>query len=700
MKVSIRFLLVGAFACLIVGAAAIYFDQGRQATAGAPDYWITIDSAELDHLRKDAASSDLAVRLEPVESREGISIIKLDELGSQALSGSMHGAFHKCAGFMRHESLEAARRSIEASLRATSDLQLVDYTIDNEAAVVPMIAEAAEPNVRQTIIDLSALPNRRHNLQGGLDGANMILTKWRNLVVGRSDISVTPYGHFSPTNPDVFLTQQPSIVMTIQGTEFPDEIVVLGGHQDSINGSNSTGAAPGADDDASGIASLTEAIRVIVAKGFRPKRTIQFMAYAAEEVGLIGSNNIAQNYRAQNKNVIGVMQLDMTNYSGNWADIVMITDNTNAAQNQFIRDLAAEYLPTLVVKDDACGYGCSDHKSWHDQNYPASMPFEAKFSNTGAPRQYNTLIHTTSDTIARSNNNANHAVKFTKLALSFAGELAKGSIAQAAPEPTKFDFDGDGKADVSVFRSNGGVWHTNNSTAGYSAIPFGLPTDQIVPADFDGDGKTDVAVYRDGIWHLLRSQAGYTSVLWGLAGDIPQPEDFDGDGTADIAVFRPSNGTWYILRSSGGSSIYRFGLNGDRAVASDFDGDGVADAAVYRGGIWHVLGSNQGYYSLQFGIATDTAMTGDFDGDGKADPTVFRGGVWYSLRSAGGVSIIQWGLGADVPAAGDFDGDGKADIAVYRGGVWYIINSSNGSYRIELFGLPDDEPASAAYIQP
>ncbi|MBK9171919.1 MAG: FG-GAP repeat protein [Chloracidobacterium sp.] len=53
-----------------------------------------------------------------------------------------------------------------------------------------------------------------------------------------------------------------------------------------------------------------------------------------------------------------------------------------------------------------------------------------------------------------------------------------------------------------------------------------------------------------------------------------------------------------------------------------------------------------------------------------------------------------------MPAAGDFDGDGKADIAVYRGGVWYIINSSNGSYRIELFGLPDDEPASAAYIQP
>ena len=53
--------------------------------------------------------------------------------------------------------------------------------------------------------------------------------------------------------------------------------------------------APGADDDASGIATLTEVIRVALANGWKPKRTVKFMGYAAEEVGLRGSNAIAQN---------------------------------------------------------------------------------------------------------------------------------------------------------------------------------------------------------------------------------------------------------------------------------------------------------------------------------------------------------------------------------------------------------------------
>lgn len=677
--------------CLLLTTAVVFWPFDRDTKAGPPQYWITVDESELEHLRANLVAPDIA-DLELVEKRGGLAIVRADEVQLLALTSGMHDAFHKCAGFIRHSSYDEASAAIDDHLAASVLNQLVDYTIDNQASVNPMLGLAQEAKVRQTIADLSALPTRRHDQQGGIDGANTILTKWRTLALGRSDITVEPFGHFN-TNGD-FLTPQPSIVMTILGTEFPNEIVVVGGHQDSINSSGgATALAPGADDDASGVASITEAIRVIKETGFRPKRTVQFMAYAAEEIGLVGSKNIAEFYRAQNKNVVGVMQLDMTNFKGPSADIAMITDNTNAAQNQFIKDLVIAYQPSLVVIDSACGYGCSDHASWHAKQYAASMPFEAKY-----PAEYNTAIHKTTDTLDRSSNNANHALKFSKLAISYVAELAKGSVATVAAPRTRFDFDGDGKADLSVFRPADGVWHINGSATGYSATGFGISTDRVIPADFDGDGKTDISVYRDGVWHLLRSGSGYTSLLWGTAEDIPQPGDYDGDGKADQAVFRPSNGTWYVLKSTGGYSIFQFGLLGDKPVAADFDGDGKIDAAVYREGVWHILGSTSGYRSLLFGLATDRPVTGDFDGDGKYDPGVFRDGVWYTLRSTAGFHAFQWGIGTDVPSAADYDGDGKADAAVYREGVWYVINSANSSIRIEQFGVAGDVPSPSAFI--
>jgi hypothetical protein len=147
---------------------------------------------------------------------------------------------------------------------------------------------------------------------------------------------------------------------------------------------------------------------------------------------------------------------------------------------------------------------------------------------------------------------------------------------------TAFDFDGDGKADVSVFRPSNGAWYLNQSANGFTGVSFGQNGDRIVPADYDGDGKTDTAVYRNGTWYLNRSQLGFTGVSFGEATDVPVPEDYDGDGKADIAVFRPSTGTWYLLRSQLGFTGIPFGQTGDKPIAADYDGDGKTDIGVYR----------------------------------------------------------------------------------------------------------------------
>ena len=207
-----------------------------------------------------------------------------------------------------------------------------------------------------------------------------------------------------------------------------------------------------------------------------------------------------------------------------------------------------------------------------------------------------------------------------------------------SPRPAQFDFDGDGRSDISVSRPSDRVWYLNQSTSGFSATQFGLTTDQITPGDFDGDGKTDLAVWRpsEGNWYIQRSTAGFTAIQWGLPTDLPVQGDFDGDGKTDIAVWRPSTGIWYLQQSTAGSAALQFGISEDKPLAGDYDGDGKTDLAVYRpsSGTWYLMRSTLGFTAINFGIATDKVVPADYDGDGKADLGVFRNGTWYLLQSS------------------------------------------------------------------
>ena len=298
--------------------------------------------------------------------------------------------------------------------------------------------------------------------------------------------------------------------------------------------------------------------------------------------------------------------------------------------------------------------------------------------------------------------------QFTSYAGTGRSSLAKLHINPVVKNRAPFDFDGDGKTDIGIYRPSGGEWWIQRSLTGVTtAAQFGNATDKIVPADFTGDGKADIAVWRpsDGFWFVLRSEdSSFYAVPFGTAGDIPAPADYDNDGKADTAVFRPSNGVWFIERSSGGTRIEQFGLNGDVPVAGDYDGDGSADIAIFRtsNGQWWINRSTAGVLAVTFGNSTDKPTPGDFTGDAKTDIAIWRptDGLWLILRSEDfSFYGFPFGTAGDVPAPGDYDGDGKTDATVFRpsNSVWFV-NRSTGGTAIQQFGANGDRPLPNAFV--
>lgn len=378
----------------------------------------------------EAALRDFSGRVLPRRDPTGRQLVlaSMREHQLEDLSRHVHEVERRCGGYFAFATRAEAEAFVasDAALRALGT-PLPPYLVQHQALVEGWLPQVSEPAIRATIEHLStAWPNRYYASSHGHAAATWIRDRWLSLAEGRSHVEAELFTGCGNCG------GQPSVILTIRGTDLADEIVVLGGHLDSISSSGSGNAmdAPGADDDASGIATLTEVLRIAMAEGYRPRRTVMFMAYSAEEVGLRGSRAIAQHFAAEGRNVVGVLQMDMTNYRAphSTSDIRVMTDNSHPQLVQFLKDLFDAYLAPqgYTRSDSSCGYACSDHASWTQAGFPAAMYDEGPFF----PR-----LHTPGDTLANLGGNAEHATIIARLGLAFMGELGGEARARLRPPP-------------------------------------------------------------------------------------------------------------------------------------------------------------------------------------------------------------------------------------------------------------------------
>ncbi len=342
---------------------------------------------------------------------ENVYLVRVAARDVPAIAATLHRKLGHCGGFMFHASEAGARQALAAPLQSRMAPTRPAYTITNQAVVAPLLAQMDGQQLDATIAALSGFVNRYYSSAHGASAADWLSSHWSALAARHSGITVTRFAHAG--------YGQRSVMATIAGSDQAAQVVVLGAHLDSIN-LGSTGAnavAPGADDDASGVAGLSEVLSVLALANLRPRRSITLIAYAAEEVGLRGSQDIARDFMQRQVDVVGVLQLDMTSFKGSAKDIYLISDYTDGAQNAFLGRLAAAYLPDLTVGSDRCGYACSDHAAWHALGVVSSMPFESLLA------QDNPHIHTQDDRAGKAGNGSVHALKFARLAAAYALEL-------------------------------------------------------------------------------------------------------------------------------------------------------------------------------------------------------------------------------------------------------------------------------------
>ncbi len=243
-------------------------------------------------------------------------------------------------------------------------------------AIGDILASVSADSLRATIAGLEGFGTRYWSDSNRRDIALWVLARLQG--AGVADVVLDSF--------QISGTWQYNVVGTIRGDTNPEQEIILGAHTDAYTGTPSQ--APGADDNASGTAAVVEIARVLCHSGYAPRATWRFVGFAAEEIGLRGSESYANRAYAAGTAISAMLNFDMIGHRDASSPVREFTLVWYQGARWLLEldSAMARTYTTLVPVPSTVNASRSDSYSFWMHGYPTIFHYER-----GTNRSYHTL---------------------------------------------------------------------------------------------------------------------------------------------------------------------------------------------------------------------------------------------------------------------------------------------------------------------
>ncbi len=389
----------------------------------------------------------------------------------------------------------------------------------------------------------------------------------------------------------------PNVIGIQRGTLYPDTYVVCGSHFDSFSyQAMSGGSAPGADDNATGVASVLESARIMTQYEF--EYSIIYCAYGCEEMGLYGSEAYASRCQQQGMDIIGYFNNDMNGYLyGDQIHIDCIYPNSVEPIGTYYMNVGEVYYPELPIRHVNFNEGDSDHTSFNNHGYMGIYPFEDY-------EHYSPYIHTPNDLIGTSVNSFEMSQQYCQMNIACLAEIANpmGETPQVYCNPV-VDF----YIDYPVWKELSWLylfWRTPEEGSTGELDHFDVYRDNEVIATVEFDPSIPDYGYEDTI--TVDVEAEYFIMAVYSDGCEAPSETLIGEGISNnvnelesgstLVYPNPSNGTFNLNLGAGQWDVEVYDITGRKVYENRMDGRSVLDLGKCQKGVYFLkaIGESRG----------------------------------------------------------------------------------------------------------
>ena len=375
----------------------------------------------------------------------------------------------------------------------------------------------------------------------------------------------------------------PNVIGIQRGTLYPDTYVVCGSHFDSFSyQAMSGGSAPGADDNATGVASVLESARIMTQYEF--EYSIIYCAYGCEEMGLYGSEAYASRCQQQGMDIIGYFNNDMNGYLyGDQIHIDCIYPNSVEPIGTYYMNVGEVYYPELPIRHVNFNEGDSDHTSFNNHGYMGIYPFEDY-------EHYSPYIHTPNDLIGTSVTSFEMSQQYCQMNIACLAEIANpmGETPHVYCNPVRnFEILTPVTKEMTTIWMG---WDAPEEGSTGELERFEVYRDNALIATLENDVYTyqdTITVGAQAEYFILAVYSDGCSSASGTLIGVGYPDSVNEAVICGTRVYpNPSNGTFNLNLGAGQWDVEVYDITGRKVYENRMDGHSVLDLGKCQKGVY------------------------------------------------------------------------------------------------------------------